>query len=732
MALGSERFDVAVSYRLQDGVERLGHGVILSDDTASFWFFDPANLEILVKVLDGRPVNGHHWVFFGSLSDLDYTVSITDRLTGVTRDYASVPGQPTSLADTQAFSDVAQKPRSWSVDPEARGLQTLTQAHLEETDPNAFGAASQRHVHCEGGEAAGYPCESVDLEALLTLEELGADSDGSVSASDLWGWTDPRTGREYALVGLSNATAFVDVTESGEPLFLGQLPSRTRSSPWRDIKTYGNYAFIVADSSPGHGLQVFDLRRLRGVTTPQSWDEDTTYREFGTAHNIAIDTIAGMAFAVGSDTCAGGLHMISVRNPLNPTFAGCFEDDGYTHDAQCVQYTGPDAEFFERHLCFAANEDSLTIVDVTDPSAPEQISRTDYQGRSYAHQAWLTPSQRHLLLDDETDERANGHGTRTYIWDVTSLRSPRVIGAHTANTAATDHNQYTARGHVFQANYRAGLRVLDLNRVAQGRLREVGYFDVEPADDEPRFNGAWSTYPYFDSGKVIVSDTGRGLFVLNPLIDGFGVPEAPVNLSAEIVNFQVLLRWQNACHHATAFRVYRQRAGGPRLLLAELEAGTNEFIDPDLFSLSEITYEVVAVLNGQESEPVRTTLTAPEVPSSCTPSGGALCLSNGRFQVTVRWRTPSGDEGTGGSLPLTGDTGGFWYFDPANYELVVKVLDGRIINGSFWVFLGGLSDVAYDVTLVDTATGTVRTYSNPAGTLSSLADTSAFREPTSP
>ena len=148
--------------------------------------------------------------------------------------------------------------------------------------------------------------------------------------------------------------------------------------------------------------------------------------------------------------------------------------------------------------------------------------------------------------------------------------------------------------------------------------------------------------------------------------------------------------------------------------------------------MAQVTYEVVSLLGDRESTPARTTLTAPDVPSTCTPSAEALCLSEGRFQVTVRWRTPSGDEGNGGALPLTGDTGGFWYFDPANYELVVKVLDGRVINGAFWVFLGGLSDVAYEVTLVDTVSGTVRTYSNPPGTLASQADTSAFRESSTP
>ncbi len=726
------RFDVSVTYHLDDGLARQGHGGLLSDDTASFWFFTPANLEVVVKVLDGRGVNGHFWVFFGALSDLRYTVDVTDTSTGTVQSYSSTPGAPTSLADTSAFPEAPPRPRSWSTSPMAgspSGLQAIGQAHLEEIDPLAEAPSALGHAHCEGGRAAGFPCSNVDLQALLPLSEMGVAAGDSVSGSDIWGFTDPKTGAEIALVALSNATAFVDVSRPTQPVYLGSLPSRGRSSVWRDVKTYGTYALIVADSSPGHGLQVFDLRRLRGVTEPQTWNEDATYDGFGSAHNVVVNEVAGMAYAVGSDECNGGLHMISVRNPLAPTFAGCFADDGYTHDAQCVYYTGPDAEFSERHVCFASNEDSLTIVDVTDPSSPEQLSRTDYAGRSYAHQAWLTSNQRFLLLDDETDERNNGHDTRTYIWDVSSLRSPRVLGTHTANSSAIDHNQYVHRGHAFQANYRAGLRILDLARIREGRLREVASFDVEPEDDAPRFNGAWSNYPFFDSGNVIVSDTGRGLFVLQPLLPGFAIPEAPSDLSATIRDFQVTLTWTAACHHAEGFRVYRRVGDGPDMLVAELPKGTSQYVDPDLFGGQQVTYSVVSFLGSNESAGVEATVTAPEIPNSCTPGGSDLCLAGGRFLVRVAFTVAAAPEASGAALPLTNDTGAFWFFDSANVELLVKVLDGRPVNGAFWVFTAGLSDVAHRVTVIDTQSGSVKIYENPAGTLASRADTSAFPAP---
>ena len=96
-----------------------------------------------------------------------------------------------------------------------------------------------------------------------------------------------------------------------------------------------------------------------------------------------------------------------------------------------------------------------------------------------------------------------------------------------------------------------------------------------------------------------------------------------------------------------------------------------------------------------------------------------------RFEVSVAWHTGSAS-GVGKPEALTDDSGYFWFFDPSNPELLVKVIDGTAVNGHFWVFLGGLSDVDYTVTVTDRGTDRVRTYTNPRGTVGSRADTSAF------
>jgi pre-peptidase len=119
---------------------------------------------------------------------------------------------------------------------------------------------------------------------------------------------------------------------------------------------------------------------------------------------------------------------------------------------------------------------------------------------------------------------------------------------------------------------------------------------------------------------------------------------------------------------------------------------------------------------------------APQSASAvCLADGTTLCLNGGRFQVRVSWRVPTqGTSGVGQAVPLTSDTGYFWFFSSNNIELVIKVVDGRAFNQHFWVFYGALSDVEYTITVTDSETGAVRTYTNTQGRLASVADVVAF------
>ncbi len=390
---------------------------------------------------------------------------------------------------------------------------------------------------CKNTQAADqYPCKNVDLMSYLSISALGGGPD--VSLNDIWGWTDPETERRYALVGRTDATAFIDVTNPTEPVYLGELPTHSRSSNWRDVKVHDNHAFIVSEASD-HGMQVFDLTELRSVSEPpETFSETAHYDRFSTAHNVAINEATEYAYVVGiqgpqtvpsSAECGAGLHIVDISTPSQPQFSGCHNDlstggrvaPGYTHDTQCVVYQGPDADYRGREICFNANERQVNIADVTDKSNPETITNATYPLPSYVHQAWLTEGHRYLLVDDELDEQANNgiDSTRTLVFDVSELDNPELVKRYTGSTQAIDHNQYVVGNYSYQANYESGLRVLDVSDPRNPG--EVAYFDTYVSANGPRFNGAWSTYPFFENGIVLVSSIGEGLFVLDPKFSPF-------------------------------------------------------------------------------------------------------------------------------------------------------------------------------------------------------------------
>ncbi len=361
---------------------------------------------------------------------------------------------------------------------------------------------------CVDGVAGDFRCAGVNLERRIPLEDMGGQA-----GNDVWGWFDSLDGSEYALMGMTNGTAFVDVSDARNPVVLGRLPTETVDSTWRDIKVYSDHAYIVADDAGSHGMQVFDLTRLRGAGAFETFAADVTYGDFGSAHNLAINERTGYAYAVGSDTCGGGLHMIDIRTPNNPIFSGCHVAVD-VHDAQCVTYNGPDADYAGAEICFSSAGDVVEIANVTDKGAPVTLSTLVYPELGFAHQGWLTASQRYLIVGDEADETTFGFNTRTIVIDVSDLDMPVYVGQYEAVTSSIDHNQYVNGSRIFQANYTAGLRVLDIVDPATVNLQEVAFFDTHPATNAPSFDGAWSVYPFLGSRTILVSDIQEGLFLL--------------------------------------------------------------------------------------------------------------------------------------------------------------------------------------------------------------------------
>ena len=390
-----------------------------------------------------------------------------------------------------------------------------------------FAAVNGKEVPCASGMATAFECSNTGLLSFMPISAVGGKRGVNLSGS--WGWTDPQTGKDYSIIGRTDAAAFVDVSDPVHPRYLGDLP-RTKGanmSSWREIKTYKNYALIVSDGSGDHhGIQIFDLTRLRGVKTPQRFTEDAHF-DAGSIHDIAVNEQSGFAYAVGTasggERCGGGSLIVDMRVPLKPTFAGCFADvgtgrsrTGYTHDIQCVVYHGPDKRYTGHEICMASNETTVPIQDLTDKKNPKVLSHADYPTPGYTHQGWFTDDHRHWYLDDELDETGgigrSVEGTRTIIFDVADLEQPVMVKEWIGTTKASDHNQYVKGDRLYQSNYKAGLRILDISDPINPK--EVGFLDTSPGENSPGFSGSWNNYPFFRNGAIGVVSIGEGFFMV--------------------------------------------------------------------------------------------------------------------------------------------------------------------------------------------------------------------------
>ena len=406
--------------------------------------------------------------------------------------------------------------------------------------------------------------DTVKMELLgqLTNEELGVSRlvfTGASFLSDIWGWSSPDTGDEYAIVGTSSGVAFVRITDPVNPEFLGLVPTTDTSTIrnfWWDIKTYNNYAYWVTEVNDA-GVAIFELTQLDDMDPAPS---DTILHasaryysdgkiEYRRAHNISINEATGYAYLTGASKDASidpgftddGTIILDLNNdpllpeeerdPLNPKEVGQILDID-SHDAQVVIYKGPDTTFQGQEIAVLFNGSDLQmgIYDVTDKGNIKTLSVTTYDGASYTHQGWLTEDHKYVIMGDEEDELFGisdpknpdlPDTARTYIWDIQDLETPVIHGTYDSPAASIDHNLFVKGDKVYQANYTAGIRVLQINTTADGMsLEEYAHMDTEPRLPNKKMNhninifiGPWGVFPFFKSDTIIASDGLNGLII---------------------------------------------------------------------------------------------------------------------------------------------------------------------------------------------------------------------------
>lgn len=385
-----------------------------------------------------------------------------------------------------------------------------------------------RQAACVNGFAGEFPCRGIDL---LHWMPLDAFSTRPSAANDIWGFVDRNDNREYAIIGLRNGTAVVDVTDPEAPREVGTIPGP--NTTWRDIKVsqsfdpvarrWKAYAYAVADAV-NQGLQIIDLTKL-----PDSISLAAVYNEFASAHNIYMSNINyqnGVAlpglkpyvYILGSNRNGGAFRTLDITDPVHPVeVTPPPARTQYVHDATSIVLRGPRAQQCapghqpcEIYVDF--NENTVDIWDITDKSAPVMLSSTGYAGSAYTHSGWWSADKRYIFIHDELDESSFGVNTQVRTLDITDLRAPFVSNTWVGPTPAIDHNGFAKGKRYYISNYRRGLTVLDISN--PNAPSERAFFDTYPSNDNTFFNGAWGVYPFLPSGTIVVSDIERGLFVL--------------------------------------------------------------------------------------------------------------------------------------------------------------------------------------------------------------------------
>jgi choice-of-anchor B domain-containing protein len=447
------------------------------------------------------------------------------------------PGGHFELRDPEAYPTilVGVDPRyrqqlmhlgfQWAADLESARLGIVDDSPASPLQATAFQAES-----CVQGQAGQFPCRNVDFLAQVPLNDFSTQP---FAASNVWGFVDQNDGQEYAVAGLANGTAVLDLSDPENPREVVTIPGP--NSSWREVKIYqhfdgvGNryraYAYVTTEAN-GAGLQVIDLSGLPATaalatTLVDTGSQHTAYvSNIDYATNLALPGAEAFLYVAGSDQNAGAWRAYSLANPAAPQLvATAPPGTQYVHDATSLLISdaraaqcAPGHDPCEVYVDF--NEDSVDLWDVTDKGAPVLLSSTTYSDASYTHSGWPTADQRHIFVHDETEEIFGGLRTQIYTMNVDDLRNPFIVASYQGPDTSTDHNGYVKGGFLYVSHYRRGLVVFDA--AVPQQLREVASFDtfLSPAANAAGTDGAWGVYPFFPSGIVVVSDINNGIFVL--------------------------------------------------------------------------------------------------------------------------------------------------------------------------------------------------------------------------
>lgn len=311
--------------------------------------------------------------------------------------------------------------------------------------------------------------------------------------NDIWGYVD-ENGNEYALVGTTKGTSVVDISDPANPVEIFWEPGM--ESIWRDLKTWGDYAYITTEAQ--NGLLILDLTSLPIASGISASYYTGTLAEgyLLSAHNLYIDEI-GRAYIFGSNIGSGGVQILDVAtNPLAPTRIGEF-DDWYVHDGVVRNDT-----MFLAHI----NDGFFSIVDISTLATPVVLG-TKNTPNVFAHNIWPSDNGQFVFTTDEVS------GAFVAAYDITNpaaiIEVDRIQSSPGANVIP--HNTHVKGNFLVTSYYSDGIVVHDATY--PNNLIEVANFDTYPLQTAG-YDGCWGAYPFLPSGIVLATDRAEGLFVL--------------------------------------------------------------------------------------------------------------------------------------------------------------------------------------------------------------------------
>lgn len=354
------------------------------------------------------------------------------------------------------------------------------------------------------GVYSGSFAQSQELQLLAHVDSYGG-------YNDCWGYTAP-DGREYALLGARSGTSIIDITDPANAYEVDFISSVF--STWKDIKTYQHYAYAVTEA--GGGLQIFDLSNL-----PNSVTELPAYSGFSTSHNIYIDVDNAMLYAEGDPS--EPVRTISLADPENPGQISSFGIE--CHDI-----------YARNNIVYVSEggSHSIGVYDLSTPTMPSLLTRISVPNSGYVHNAWLSEDGNYLMSTEETG------GKTVKYWNIQNLGNPTITDTYLGGSSLA-HNAHIKGDYAYISHYESGLKVVDISN--PDSIFEVGYYDTYPQGETPNFNGAWGAFPFFNSGKVLISDMQTGLYVV--YFAGAVTADPIMNVSPTVISDTLLVGESN-------------------------------------------------------------------------------------------------------------------------------------------------------------------------------------------